>query len=100
VGGGAALASLGADLVVNTLPGDALGGAFGACLARRAKKGAAAMDLSYSPPRTAFLREAGVRGWREISGLGMLLEQGREAFEAWFGFRPERRLLDAVLRKV
>ena len=100
VGGGAALASLGADLVVNTLPGDALGGVFGACLARRAKKGAAAMDLSYSPPRTAFLREAGVRGWREISGLGMLVEQGREAFETWFGFKPERRLLDAALRKV
>lgn len=100
VGGGAALASLGADLVVNALPGGALGGAFGACLARRAKKGAAAMDLSYSPPRTAFLREAGVRGWREISGLGMLVEQGRAAFELWFGFKPERRFLDAALRKV
>jgi shikimate dehydrogenase len=100
VAGGAALASLGADLVVNALPGDALGGAYGACLARRAKKGAAAMDLGYSPPRTAFLREAGVRGWREISGLGMLVEQGREAFETWFGSKPERRFLDAVLRKV
>jgi shikimate dehydrogenase len=100
VEGGVALASLGADLVVNTLPGEALGGRFGACLARRAKKGAAAMDLSYSPPRTYFLREAGLRGWREISGLGMLAEQGREAFACWFGFKPERRVLDTALRKV
>lgn len=100
VEGGVALASLGADLVVNTLPGDALGGRFGACLARRAKKGAAAMDLSYSPPRTAFLKEAGLRGWREISGLGMLVEQGREAFSCWFGFKPDSRPLMDALRKV
>jgi shikimate dehydrogenase len=100
VEGSAALASVGADLVVNSLPGEALGGRFGACLARRAKKGAAAMDLSYSPPRTAFLHEAGLRGWREIPGLDMLVEQGREAFALWFGFKPERRPSDLGLRKV
>ena len=100
VEGGAALASLGADLVVNTLPGELLGTRYGSCLARRAKKGATAMDMSYSPPRTTFLREAALRGWREISGLSMLVEQGREAFELWFGLKPDRRFLEEALRKV
>lgn len=100
VPGSAALASLGADLVVNALPGEALGQAYGASLARRARPGAAVMDLGYSPLQTAFLRESRVRGWRGINGLGMLVEQGREAFKLWFGFKPAAAPLHALLRKV
>jgi len=100
VPGSAALASLGADLVVNALPGEALGRTYGACLARRVRTGVAAMDLGYSPARTAFLREAGLRGWRGVNGMGMLVEQGRAAFKLWFGFKPAAAPLHAVLRKV
>jgi shikimate dehydrogenase len=97
VAGSAALASLGADLVVNALPGEELGRTYGACLARRT---GAAMDLTYRPAHTAFLREAGLRGWRGIQGLDMLVEQGREAFKLWFGFKPGAEQLRALLRKV
>jgi shikimate dehydrogenase len=100
VAGSAALASLGADLVVNCLPGGELGGHYGKCLARRAKKGAVAMDLSYLPPETPFLAEASLRGWRGVSGLDMLVEQGREAFALWFGKKPDRAPLVQALRKI
>ena len=94
------LAALASDVVVNTLPGDEPGSAFGACLPKRPRRTAAAVDISYVPPRTGFLRRAGARGWREVEGLDMLLEQGREAFRLWFGRKPELAPLKAYLRKV
>jgi shikimate dehydrogenase len=97
--GTAGLASLGADVTVNALPGEGLGGTYGAALARRARSRAVAFDLSYTPPRTAFLKEAALRGWRPVTGLGMLADQGRAAFELWFGVRPERAaVLGALIR--
>lgn len=47
-------------------------------------------DLVYNPLETRFLREAGARGLKTASGLGMLVEQGAQAFELWTG-RPAPR---------
>jgi shikimate dehydrogenase len=46
-------------------------------------------DLIYTPPETPFLAAARARGNLTVNGLGLLLNQARLAFEAWFGVRPE-----------
>ena len=55
-------------------------------------------DAIYIPLETPLLATARVRGHRTVNGLGMLLNQARPAFEAWFGVRPEitPELLQAV----
>lgn len=52
-------------------------------------KSAAASDLIYTPLETPFLEQARRRGNRTVNGLGMLLNQARPAFKAWFGVMPE-----------
>jgi shikimate dehydrogenase len=91
------LASAAADLVVNTLPGADLGRLYGQALLRRPRAGSAAMDISYAPRDTAFLKAAHARGWLCIDGLGMLLEQGSSAFQLWFKKKPD---LTALRRSV
>jgi shikimate dehydrogenase len=46
-------------------------------------------DIIYIPLETPFLAAARRRGNRAINGLGMLLNQGRPAWKAWFGIEPE-----------
>lgn len=46
-------------------------------------------DLIYTPPETEFLAAARARGNLTINGLGLLLNQARPAFKAWFGAMPE-----------
>lgn len=46
-------------------------------------------DIVYAPLETELLRRAKARGHETVDGLGMLLHQGRPAFEAWFGVDPE-----------
>jgi shikimate dehydrogenase len=46
-------------------------------------------DLIYTPPETPFLAAARERGNVTVNGLGLLLNQARLAFEAWFGVRPD-----------
>jgi shikimate dehydrogenase len=46
-------------------------------------------DIIYIPLETPFLAAARKRGNRAINGLGMLLNQGRPAWKAWFGIEPE-----------
>jgi shikimate dehydrogenase len=55
-------------------------------------------DLIYTPPETPFLAAARERGNVTVNGLGLLLNQARLAFEAWFGVRPDvtPELLQAV----
>jgi len=52
-------------------------------------KSALAADIIYIPLETPFLAAARQRGIRTVNGLGMLLNQGRPAWKAWFGIEPE-----------
>lgn len=46
-------------------------------------------DVVYTPLETALLAAARARGNPTADGLGMLLNQARPAFAAWFGVMPE-----------
>ena len=46
-------------------------------------------DAIYIPLETGLLRNARLRGNATVNGLGMLLNQARPAFHAWFGVMPE-----------
>jgi shikimate dehydrogenase len=46
-------------------------------------------DLIYTPPQTPLLGAARARGNSTVNGLGLLLNQARPAFNAWFGVMPE-----------
>jgi len=46
-------------------------------------------DLIYIPPETRLLTGARLRGNITVNGLGLLLNQARPAFNAWFGVMPE-----------
>lgn len=45
-------------------------------------------DIIYVPLETQLLATARHRGHRTVNGLGMLLNQARPAFEAWYGVMP------------
>jgi shikimate dehydrogenase len=55
----------------------------------RLPKRALVGDLIYIPPETPLLAAARARGNVTINGLGLLLNQARPAFNAWFGVMPE-----------
>jgi shikimate dehydrogenase len=55
----------------------------------RLPKTAIVGDLIYTPPVTPLLAAARARGNLTVNGLGLLLNQARPAFEAWFGVMPE-----------
>ena len=46
-------------------------------------------DLIYTPPETPLLAAARARGNTTVNGLGLLLNQARPAFQAWYGVLPE-----------
>jgi shikimate dehydrogenase len=59
-------------------------------------------DIIYIPKETPLLAAARRRGNKTVNGLGMLLNQARPAFKAWFGVMPEvtpelRALIEATL---
>ena len=59
-------------------------------------------DAIYVPLETPLLTAARLRGNSTVNGLGMLLNQARPAFEAWFGILPEitaelRQAIEATL---
>lgn len=55
-------------------------------------------DIVYVPLETPLLTTAKARGNTTVNGLGMLLNQARPAFEAWFGVLPA--ISPALLTKV
>ena len=55
----------------------------------RLAAGAIVGDLIYTPPETPLLAAARARGNLTVNGLGLLLNQARPAFQAWFGVLPE-----------
>jgi shikimate dehydrogenase len=60
------------ELMLDALPGHAL-----------------VSDAIYVPLETPLLAAARQRGNQTVNGLGMLLNQARPAFEAWFGVLPD-----------
>ena len=52
-------------------------------------KHALVSDVVYVPLETPLLAAARLRGNPTVNGLGMLLNQARPAFHAWFGVMPE-----------
>ena len=52
-------------------------------------KHALVSDVIYVPLETPLLAAARQRGNHTVNGLGMLLNQARPAFEAWFGVLPD-----------
>ena len=57
-------------------------------------------DAVYIHLATPLLQAARLRGHATVNGLGMLLNQARPAFQAWFGVLPEitPELQQAVLK--
>jgi shikimate dehydrogenase len=59
-------------------------------------------DIIYVPRETPLLAAGRLRGNRTVNGLGMLLNQARPAFRAWFGIMPEitaelRAMIEATI---
>lgn len=56
-------------------------------------------DIIYTPFETPLMKAARKTGRQASNGLGMLIEQARPSFEAFFGIMPDRILaIDAKLR--
>src|SRR5712664_1598597 len=79
----------GAAMVVNTTSCGMLGQPALDIKLDKLPKSALAADIIYIPLETPFLAAARKRGNRTVNGLGMLLNQGRPAWKAWFGIEPE-----------
>jgi shikimate dehydrogenase len=60
--------------------------------------GSAVLDLAYRIGETAFVRDARAKGHRAMDGLHMLVEQGAESFERWFGVKADRAAMWAALK--
>ena len=58
---------------------------------------AAVMDLVYRKGGTPWVNAAKARGLRAVDGLPMLLEQGALSFHRWFGFEPNREVMQRSL---
>lgn len=56
-------------------------------------------DIVYAPLYTDLLEAAHARGNKAVTGIGMLLQQARPAFEKWFGVLPDldEELLQDIL---
>jgi shikimate dehydrogenase len=60
-------------------------------------KGLFVYDLIYNPRVTKLLKDAGRRGARVSSGIGMLLNQGAISFNIWTGRKPPIRVMRKAL---
>jgi shikimate dehydrogenase len=79
----------GAAMVVNTTSCGMVGQPALDIKLDKLPQSALAADIIYIPLQTPFLAAARRRGNRTVNGLGMLLNQGRPAWKAWFGIEPE-----------
>ena len=81
-----------ATIVVNATPVGLAGSALPAPV-ESIPRDAAVIDLAYRPGRTAWIQAALSAGHRAADGLEMLIAQGAEAFERWFGSAPDRNVM-------
>jgi shikimate dehydrogenase len=61
------------------------------------RPGLVVADVVFSPVRTRLLATAEAAGCRTLDGLGMLVNQGAEAFRRWTGVDPDRAVLRTAL---
>jgi shikimate dehydrogenase len=87
----------GYDVVVNS-SSSSLDGAAVPVPARVLAPCALAVDLMYGPAAAGFLAWAEAHGARARDGLGMLVEQGAEAFRLWRGVMPRTAPVLEALR--
>ena len=85
-----------ANIVVNATP-VGLSGAELPVPIEDIPRDAAVMDLAYRPGLTPWIVAARDAGHRAADGLEMLIAQGAEAFERWFGKPPDRDVMRAAL---
>lgn len=78
----------GAALLVNTTNLGMAGQPPLALALARLPHAAVVNDIVYTPLETGLLTAARTRGHPAVDGLGMLLQQARPGFEAWFGIAP------------
>lgn len=55
-------------------------------------------DIVYTPARTQLLKVAGEKGCKVVPGIGMLVNQGAEAFRMWTGAEPPVDVMYDVVR--
>jgi shikimate dehydrogenase len=54
-------------------------------------------DLVYNPQQTRLMQQAQAAGCGAANGLGMLLQQGAQAFEIWLGQSPNLAVMKRAL---
>lgn len=54
-------------------------------------------DLVYTPAETQIMKQAQAAGCKAVSGMGMLLGQGAEAFRLWTGITPDIQILERAM---
>lgn len=89
-------AMLGATIVVNATPVGLRGEAVPVPV-RQLPRDAVVMDLAYRPGQTPWILAARQAGHRAADGMEMLIAQGAEAFERWFGRAPDRDVMRQAL---
>lgn len=92
----------GAALLVNTTNQGMIGQPALDISLDRLPSAALVTDIIYNPLETPLLAAARKRGNQTVNGLGMLLNQARPAFQAWFGVLPDvtpelRKMIEATI---
>ncbi len=92
----------GAALLVNTTNQGMIGQPALDISLDRLPAAALVTDIIYNPLETPLLAAARKRGNPTVNGLGMLLNQARPAFQAWFGVLPDvtpelRKMIEATI---
>ncbi len=57
-------------------------------------------DVTYNPLKTRLLKEAEEKGCQIHNGIGMMIHQGRKAFEIWTGIQPPYEFMEKVVKNI
>ena len=57
-------------------------------------------DLVYNPPHTRLMQQAEAAGCDAYNGLGMLIQQGAQAFALWTGQQPDTAVMATALQQL